>query len=158
MDSESEKSNTLERRIVDRIRENGPITFAEFMEAALYDPEDGYYTCGRNRIGFEGGDYFTSPAMSPAFGATLARLVPIVDDALHQPEKLCVIELGAGAGLTARQILDTLKRNQRDLYERIEYYCVERSPSARDAGQGSYSLLNCFRADSQYLNCARYCG
>ncbi len=63
----------LRERLVERIRANGPITFADFMEAALFDPQDGYYTT-RARIGFEGGGYFTSGDLGPAFGRAMARL------------------------------------------------------------------------------------
>src|SRR3982075_229417 len=47
----------LAERIVARIRTRGPITFADYMETALFDPEDGYYTT-RASLGFEG-DYVT---------------------------------------------------------------------------------------------------
>src|SRR3972149_11521455 len=60
--------------IIRRIEEKGPITFAEFMEVALYWPDGGYYKSGRNRWGF-GGDYITSIDVSPVFSRSLAREV-----------------------------------------------------------------------------------
>src|SRR2546430_2585311 len=61
----------LADRIAARIRARGPITFADYMETALFDPEDGYYTA-RASLGFEG-DYVTSVDLGPAFGRSLAR-------------------------------------------------------------------------------------
>jgi len=108
------------------IRERGPISFAEFMETVLYDPDGGYYTSGEKRVGFEGADFFTSPAMSPAFGMTLARLMPLADEAVGHPETFHIVELGAGSGTTAKQILDTLRDDDYGFYERVKYICVER--------------------------------
>ena len=50
----------------------GPMTFRDFMQAALYDPELGYYNTERLKIGPDG-DYYTSSNVHPAFGAVLAR-------------------------------------------------------------------------------------
>lgn len=117
------------------IRREGPISFARFMEMALYHPAGGYYTGGARRIGFEGGDYFTSPVMSPVFGRTLARLMPLADEALSSPETFTVIELGAGGGETASQILSAMKKNYPRLYDRTRYICVERgAESPADSG------------------------
>ena len=68
--------NELESAIRQGILDSGPITFAEFMDAALYSPMGGYYT----RLGAGDGsaqsggpaDYFTSPMAHPAFGALIA--------------------------------------------------------------------------------------
>jgi SAM-dependent MidA family methyltransferase len=50
----------------------GRITFARFMELALYHPQFGYYTAGQTRIGRRG-DFFTSVSVGPLFGRLLAR-------------------------------------------------------------------------------------
>ena len=52
-----------------RIDERGKITFAEFMDIALYWPDGGYYT-GQEPVGAQG-DFYTSPAVHPSFGALL---------------------------------------------------------------------------------------
>ncbi len=49
--------------LIARIRARGAITFAEYMDAALYDPLHGYYST-RARIGFEG-DYLTASDLGP---------------------------------------------------------------------------------------------
>ncbi|MCX7007358.1 MAG: SAM-dependent methyltransferase [Kiritimatiellaeota bacterium] len=50
----------------------GRITFARFMELALYHPQFGYYTGGEARIG-KRGDFFTSVSVGPLFGKILAN-------------------------------------------------------------------------------------
>ncbi|MDP6349335.1 MAG: SAM-dependent methyltransferase [Chloroflexota bacterium] len=83
-----------------RIRRDGPISFARFMEAALYHPEFGYYTSS------SGGpdDYFTSVTAHPAFGAMLANHLDDVWRLLDRPEPFRVVELGAGDGRLAGHI------------------------------------------------------
>ena len=61
---------SLPERLLERIAREGPISFYDFMRAALYDPADGYYARGA-AIG-EGGDFLTSPHTSRAFAAALA--------------------------------------------------------------------------------------
>ena len=58
--------------VVERIRQRGPITVAEFMDLALYAPEVGYYARAAQRSG-RAGDFFTSVDLGPLFGALLAR-------------------------------------------------------------------------------------
>jgi SAM-dependent MidA family methyltransferase len=124
----------LKKRLLERIRSEGPITFAEFMEAALYDPEDGFYA--RPPVGREG-HFVTSPHVSPAFGDLLARQLAECWDALGHPRPLIVVELGAGDGTLAVQML-TAARSVPDLSRALRYVAVERSPGAlaslREAG------------------------
>ena len=54
---------SLPERLLERIAREGPVSFYDFMRAALYDPADGYYSRGA-AIG-EGGDFLTSPHTSP---------------------------------------------------------------------------------------------
>src|SRR5437773_1097251 len=98
-------------RIRERIRTEGPITFAEFMESALYDPEHGYYA--RPPVG-EAGDFVTSPHVSPAFGVLVARQIEELWKQLAQPQPFWVVEAGAGEGALAGQILDFLHPNPRE--------------------------------------------
>ena len=56
--------NALSEIIKTEIRKKGRLTFAEFMDLALYHPELGYYTSGEARIG-KHGDYYTSPSVDP---------------------------------------------------------------------------------------------
>ena len=117
----------LEQRLRRRIAQDSPITFAQFMDAALYDPEEGFYT--RPPIG-ERGDFVTSPHVSGLFGVLVARQIEEFWDMLGRPERFDVVEVGAGDGTLARQILDALPAV---LLEHTSYIAVERSPGARRA-------------------------
>jgi SAM-dependent MidA family methyltransferase len=120
----------LERRIRDRIRAEGPITFAAFMEAALYDPDEGYY---RDPPVGEGGDFVTSPHVSPAFGVLLARCVEDLWVRLERPAPFALIEAGAGDGTLARRLLASLPP---ELVAVTTFVAVERSPGGREALRG----------------------
>jgi SAM-dependent MidA family methyltransferase len=87
--------------IRERIRAEGPITFATFMELALYEP-GGFYD--DPPVG-AGGDFVTSPHVHPAFGTFLARALAELADALGAPDPLHITEVGAGDGTLARQVL-----------------------------------------------------
>src|SRR2546426_5564692 len=90
----------LAERIVARIRGSGPITFADYMEAALFDPDDGYYTT-RASLGFDG-DYVTSVDLGPAFGRALARGVADLWTLAGKPTPWDLVEAGAGRGILMR--------------------------------------------------------
>jgi SAM-dependent MidA family methyltransferase len=118
---------SLERRILDRIRAKGPMTFAAFMESALYDPDGGYYTA--SPVG-EAGDFVTSPHVSQAFGVLLARCVEDLWLRLDRPEPFLLVEAGAGDGTLARRILASLPA---ELAATTTFVAVERSAGARRA-------------------------
>ncbi|HEX3035321.1 MAG TPA: SAM-dependent methyltransferase [Thermodesulfobacteriota bacterium] len=129
----SEQKNELTSIIKALIRESGPITFARFMELALYHPEYGYYSSGRARIGKEG-DYYTSPYVHPAFGETLGRFIHRAYEVVDAPD-FTVVEMGAGKGFLALDVLDSLKRTVPNLYDRINYLIVERNPHSHEEGE-----------------------
>jgi len=117
----------LVEKLVSKIRQEGKITFAKFMEAALYDPEEGYYITPGEKIG-PGGDYFTSPDLHPIFGKLLAKQIIETDSLLDHPKEFILLEMGAGKGLLCHDILTGLRESSPDLYYRIRYLIVERSP------------------------------
>jgi SAM-dependent MidA family methyltransferase len=117
----------LAERLRQRIRREGPISFAEFMEAALYDPEDGYYARGAP-IG-EGGDFVTSPSISPAFAATLARL--FAKDAASFEGQLTFIEAGAGEGRFLGDFARALRSESPVVSSRTRLAALERAPAAQ---------------------------
>src|SRR3990172_333222 len=65
---------SLKEKLIVQIRAGGPIPFEEFMTAALYDPEGGFFT-SKSLRSVKSGDFLTSPEVSPLFGETLARFV-----------------------------------------------------------------------------------
>lgn len=79
----------LAYRLAARIRAEGPLRFDAFQEAALYDPDGGYYERA-GRIG-RSGDFVTGPSWHPAFGRTIARIAR----RLGLPD---VVDVGAGEG------------------------------------------------------------
>jgi SAM-dependent MidA family methyltransferase len=117
----------LAARLRERIRREGPISFADFMEAALYDPEEGYYSRGAP-IG-EGGDFVTSPSVSPAFAATLARI--FARDAASLAGDLTFVDIGAGEGRFLSDFARALERDSPDVAARTRLVAVERAPAAR---------------------------
>ena len=82
----------------------GDISFAEFMQHALYAPGLGYYTAGSTKFG-EAGDFVTAPEVSHVFGQVVARQCAEV---LGQVHEAAVLEIGAGSGKLAADILSRL--------------------------------------------------
>lgn len=124
----NQEESTLLGRLRQRIREHGPVTFAEFMEAALYDPDQGFYA--RPPIG-DDGHFVTSPHVSGAFGDLLARQLAWCWDSLGRPGPFTVVEVGAGDGTLARRIVDAV-RAVPDLASALRYVAVERTPGQRE--------------------------
>ncbi|MFA6921390.1 MAG: class I SAM-dependent methyltransferase, partial [Gallionella sp.] len=84
---------------------NGWISFARYMELALYAPGLGYYSAGAHKLG-EAGDFITAPELSVLFGRTLARQINEIM-ACSSPH---ILELGAGSGKLAADILGELEQ------------------------------------------------
>ena len=128
----------LVERIRAEIAADGPITFARFMELALYDPELGYYRVAAERAG-RGGDFLTAPETHPIFGAAIARQLDEIWRRLGQPARFVLREYGAGSGALAVAILDALAGRGRlgqvaaspGLAAAIRYVPVEVNPHRR---------------------------
>lgn len=112
----------------------GRITFARFMEICLYHPARGYYA-SFGPPALDGGrapasDYFTSVDLHPAFGRLLAREAAVhLDRALAEGHGTAwIVEPGAGRGLLARDILQALALEQKDLFARVRYVILEPNP------------------------------
>src|SRR5262245_11386518 len=116
----------LKDRIVERIRRSGPITFAEYQELALYDPDGGFFASGGG-AGRAGRDFVTSPETGQLFGALLARHVDAVWRDLGSPDPFVVVDAGAGRGKLAADIL----RAAPACASALRYVLVERSPALR---------------------------
>ena len=105
------------------------MTFATYMEAALYDPEDGYYTT-RASLGFEG-DYVTSADLGPAFGRSFARGLADLWLLMGKPATWDLVEAGAGRGILMRDLLGALERERPDAARGARPAIVEVSPRMR---------------------------
>lgn len=122
----------LEAALIGRIEREGPLTFRDFMDAALYDDENGYYSTGRSKIGVAG-DYYTASSVQPAFGATLAQAFAALW--AGNPDPLAVTEVGAGTGILACNILTSLRDEHPRLFKGMKYAIVERSRAMRERQQ-----------------------
>jgi SAM-dependent MidA family methyltransferase len=111
------------------ISRDGSISFARFMELALYAPGAGYYERQRD-IG-KRGDFFTSVSAGPLFGELLAFQFARWLDREGTSDTLQIIEAGAHDGTLAADILGWLQRRRPDLFSRIEYWLVEPSQQHR---------------------------
>lgn len=118
---------SAEEAIREEIAAHGRITFRRFMEIALYSALGAYYSTGTEQIGPRG-DYFTSPEIHPAFGALLARQIEQVWVAMDRPEVFSLVEVGAGSGALARDILSYSAKWSPGFFQAIEYVIVERAP------------------------------
>ena len=100
-------SQALTAALCKEIRAAGDLSFARYMELALYEPGLGYYSAGGRKFG-EGGDFVTAPEISPLFSRCLARQCAQVLAAVDANEKSTILELGAGSGVMATDMLAEL--------------------------------------------------
>ena len=120
-----ERSQALTRLIREEIaREGGTITFARFMDLALYAPELGYYQSESSQFG-DTGDFATAPLLSPLFSRCLARQIGEVIERMGDVE---ILEVGAGDGTLAVGIMAVLAA--RDTLPR-RYLILEKSTALR---------------------------
>ena len=105
------------------INGKGKITFADFMELALYHPEYGYYTSGKEKIG-KRGDYYTSSDVHSVFGELIARQLEQMWRLLGS-NRFTVVEIGAGKGWLCHDILNYIRNEYPGFFEKIDYKIVE---------------------------------
>jgi SAM-dependent MidA family methyltransferase len=122
--------------IASEITKQGPMTFARFMELALYHPQFGYYVRPMTdpeseRIGWSG-DFYTSSDVHPFLAQALAKQARQIDDLLGRPDPFTVIEMGPGKGLFARDFLAACQQvDDAAFARRLRYILIERSPAMR---------------------------
>jgi len=121
-------SEHLARWLGDRLAQDGRLTFAEFMEAVLYHPEAGYYSSGQVAIG-AAGDFFTSSSLGPDFGELLAVQFAEMFAHLGSPDPFWLVEMGAGQGALAADILAALAREHPTVWAATRYVICEKSPA-----------------------------
>src|ERR1700690_701249 len=109
---------------------HGILSFARFMELALYCPDYGYYEAKKDNPGRRG-DFYTSVNVGELFGQLLAFQFAgwQEPEAGSQRSEVGIIEAGAHDGTLAGDILNWLQRARPELFERIQYGIVE--PSRR---------------------------
>ena len=125
------ESGPLVRELRARIEREGPITFRDFMEAALYHPRHGYYRTQPEAM-TRGGDYVTNPEVHPIFGALVARQILEMWDVMARPERFEIVEQGGGRGLLARDIVRWAREQEPNFGTALRYTLIESSPLLRD--------------------------
>jgi SAM-dependent MidA family methyltransferase len=113
----------LRKEIVSLINKRGKITFADFMELALYHPEHGYYTSGKEKIGKKG-DYYTSSDVHPVFGELIARQLEQMWRLMGKG-RFTVVEIGAGKGWLCYDIINSTKKKFPEFFDAVDYKIVE---------------------------------
>jgi SAM-dependent MidA family methyltransferase len=119
--------------ITEEISTSGPIPFARFMDLALYHPQHGYYMreddgSASERIGWTG-DYYTSSEVHPVLAQAVVHQARQIDTLLGQPDPFMFVEMGAGTGFFARDVLQHCAGLDESLFKRLRYLIVERSPA-----------------------------
>ena len=122
---------TLINLIREHIRANGPVSFAWFMEQALYHPRFGYYASGRCQIG-RCGDYFTNVSVGPLFGRLLAAQFVEIWTTLGKPDDFTIVEQGAHHGEFAADVLKSIREKSPELFSALRYRIVEPFDVLRD--------------------------
>jgi SAM-dependent MidA family methyltransferase len=140
----------LGERIAGEIRATGVITFARFMELALYCPNYGYYEREEDIVGRHG-DYYTSVSVGSLFGELLAFQFAqwLQEGEGPRPEgpgtggmeAMRIVEAGAHGGDLARDILAWLRENHPRLFHRVEYWIVEPSATRQEWQQRKLAEL-----------------
>jgi len=116
--------------IIEEVNKKGKITFAEFMQMALYHPEYGYYNSDRERVG-KFGDYYTSPTVHRIFGELIAKQLEEMWRILGK-ETFTIVEMGANRGWLCYDIIQSIKKEYPVFYDNIHYIIVEINPYARE--------------------------
>ena len=107
------------------------MSFRDWMEAALYDGDDGYY-CRADRVPQgRAGDYRTAPETSPLFAAAFAGYFSKLFTDLKWPPSLTIFEPGAGSGEFAHGVLNSLQTNHPEVFSATSYVIDEVSPASR---------------------------
>jgi len=129
-------NSELCRGIAQRIAETpqNRITFAEYMDLVLYHPQQGYYSSNQVKIGKQG-DFFTSANLGADLGELLAVQFAEMWDILARPTPFTLVEMGAGEGLMAADILQYLQQKHPDCLAVLEYTIVEKATGLSAAQQ-----------------------
>ncbi len=106
------------------------LTFAEFMDVVLYHPQEGYYSSRDSALGPQG-DFVTSAHLGHDFGELLAVQFVEMWHHLGQPIPFCLVEMGAGQGLIAVDILGFLEHHHPACFAALNYQIIETSNALR---------------------------
>ena len=140
---EQNNSQALYKIVLEKIRQSceSQLTFAEYMDLVLYHAQYGYYSSGAVGIGAEG-DFFTAVSLGKDFGELLAIQLFQMWQNLDCPQNFSLVEMGAGQGDLAQDILNYLSKKYPEFLEALSYIIVEKSPSLRTRQQQKLADFN----------------
>ncbi len=98
------------------------------MEIVLYQPQIGYYSCGKTRTGTKG-DFLTPVSTGPLLGRIIALQIAEIHQALNSPPSLHLVEQGADRGHLAHDILSAISLDHPHLLPKLQLHLIEPSPS-----------------------------
>src|SRR4029079_9113286 len=104
-----------------------PMTFARFMELALYHPERGYYRAAAARPGRDR-DFLTAPDAPPILRKAIDRGAIAVWSALGRPSTFTIREHGAGSGALAAALVEGVRAAEPDLADALPYRAAAGEP------------------------------
>jgi SAM-dependent MidA family methyltransferase len=123
----------LAERLRARIDRDGPISFCDWMQSALYDEREGYYCRSDRQRWGRAGDYRTAPESSPLFAATFAwyfsKLFAELFVEMGSPPAWTIFEAGAGGGEFAHGVLTSLQAHHPEVFSATSYVIDEVSPA-----------------------------
>ncbi len=134
---------SLKQKIIEKIKSEGPISFETFMDMCLYLPDYGYYMKHSTNIG-RSGDFYTSPHLHRLFGIMIAKQIYEMWKIMDEPDEFDVVEMGAGIGYLAGDILEYLRasdegrhvpRRESELFKHLRYTIIELNPALRSKQQ-----------------------
>ncbi|HHT9139060.1 MAG TPA: class I SAM-dependent methyltransferase, partial [Candidatus Wunengus sp. YC60] len=126
--------------IIEEINRKGKITFAEFMQMALYHPKYGYYNSDKERVG-RFGDYYTSPTVHRIFGELIAKQLEEMWRIMGKAP-FTVVEMGANRGWLCYDIVQCVMKEYPEFYDHFHYIIVETNPYARKKQQLLLDAIN----------------
>lgn len=129
-------SETLEQLLIDRIRQDGPIDLATYMEECLGHPTLGYYTT-QGSVGADG-DFTTAPEISQLFGELIGLWTIDLWQQAGTPNDVVLLELGPGRGTLMADVLSVWKQVCGDT---PPVHLVEMSPRLREKQQEALSAI-----------------
>ena len=133
-------NTVLTELIRQSIRAHGPVSFAVFMQQALYHPKHGYYSSGRCAIGRKG-DYFTNVSVGPLFGELLAVQFAEIWERLSRIDDFVIVEQGAHDGQFARDVLEFAQKWAPEFFAALRYRIVEPFPALQERQSRTLELF-----------------
>src|SRR3972149_2119109 len=137
--------------IIEEINKKGKITFAGFMQMALYHPKYGYYNSDKERVG-RFGDYYTSPTVHGIFGELIAKQLEEMWRFMGK-ETFTIVEMGANKGWLCCDIIQSIKKEYPVFYDNFHYIIVESNPYAKEKQR---LLLECIHVTEEKVSWHTY--